>query len=99
MGLHVAQMTSLDGMRACFDAVTVNNARVLGLADYGIEPGSAADCVLLQARSTIEAIRLRAQRLWVMRRGKVIARSPEMSAVLDIPGRPAAVNWTAARRA
>ena len=99
MGLHVAQMTSLDGMRACFDAVTVNNARVLGLADYGIEPGNAADCVLLQARSTIEAIRLRAQRLWVMRRGKVIARSPEMSAVLDIPGRPAAVDWTAARRA
>ncbi len=99
MGLHVAQMTSLDGMRACFDAVTVNNARVLGLADYGIEPGNAADCVLLQARSPIEAIRLRAQRLWVMRRGKVIARSPGMSTALDIPGRPAAVDWTAARRA
>jgi len=98
MGLHVAQMTSLDGMRECFNAVTVNNARVLGLADYGIEPGKAADCVLLQARSTIEAIRLRAQRLWVMRRGKVIARSPEMSTALDIPGRPATVDWTAARR-
>ena len=49
MGLHVAQMTSLDGMRACFDAVTVNNARVLGLPDYGLEPGKPADCVLLQA--------------------------------------------------
>ena len=97
MGLHVAQMTSLDGMRACFDAVTVNNARVLGLADYGIEPGKAADCVLLQARSTIEAIRLRAHRLWVMKDGKVIARSPEMSTALDIPGRPADVDWTAAR--
>ena len=44
MGLHVAQMTSLAGMRACFDAVTVNNARVLGLHDYGIEPGNPADC-------------------------------------------------------
>ena len=61
MGLHVAQMTSLKGMRDCFDAVTVNNARVLGLADYGIEVGHPADCVLLQARSPIEAIRLRAQ--------------------------------------
>ena len=30
MGLHVAQMTSQQGMRDCFDAVTVNNARVLG---------------------------------------------------------------------
>ncbi len=63
MGLHVAQMTSLQGMRDCFDAVTVNNARVLGLAEYGIEVGHPADCVLLQARSPIEAIRLRAQRL------------------------------------
>ncbi len=24
MGLHVAQMTGVDGMRACFDAVTAN---------------------------------------------------------------------------
>ena len=96
MGLHVAQMTSLDGMRACFDAVTVNNARALGLADYGLEVGKAADCVLLQARSPIEAIRLRAQRLWVMRHGKVIARSPENAANLSLPGRPTSVDWTAA---
>jgi len=96
MGLHVAQMTSLDGMRACFDAVTVNNARVLGLADYGLEVGKAADCVLLQACSTIEAIRLRAHRLWVMRRGKVIARSPALAAQLDLPGRPDRVDWSAA---
>jgi cytosine deaminase len=97
MGLHVAQLTSLDGMRACFDAVTVNNARVLGLTDYGLEPGKAADCVLLQARSPIEAIRLRAQRLWVMRRGRVIARSPAATATLDLPGRPPAVDHSAAR--
>jgi cytosine deaminase len=91
-------MTSLDGMRGCFDAVTVNNARVLGLDDYGIEPGKAADCVLLQARSPIEAIRLRAHRLWVMRSGKVIARSPELAVSLDLPYRPAAVDWSTAPR-
>jgi cytosine deaminase len=98
MGLHVAQMTSLDGMRACFDAVTTNNARVLGLDGYGIAPGHRADCVLLQARSPIEAIRLRAHRLWVMRRGKVIARSPATSATLGLPGRPATVDWTTPAR-
>jgi cytosine deaminase len=96
MGLHVAQMTSLSGMRACFDAVTVNNARVLGLQDYGIEVGKPADCVLLQARSPIEAIRLRAQRLWVMRHGKVIARSVEQTAVLQLPGRPDRTDFSAA---
>jgi cytosine/creatinine deaminase len=97
MGLHVAQMTSLHGMRACFDAVTVNNARVLGLLDYGIDVGKAADCVLLQARSPIEAIRLRAHRLWVMRHGKVIARSPALATALELSGRPAQVDGTAAR--
>ena len=32
MGLHVAQMTSQAGMRQCFDAVTVNAAKVMGLS-------------------------------------------------------------------
>ena len=97
MGLHVAQLTSLEGMRACFDAVTVNNARVLGLAGYGLAPGKAADCVLLQARSPIDAIRLRAARLCVIRRGKVIARSPEAVATLELPGRPPSVDFSAPR--
>jgi cytosine deaminase len=95
MGLHVAQMTSLQGMRDCFDAVTVNNARVLGLEGYGIQVGHAADCVLLQARSPIEAVRLRAHRLCVIRHGEVIARSPVQSTRLNLPGRPAAVDCSA----
>jgi NAD(P)-dependent dehydrogenase (short-subunit alcohol dehydrogenase family) len=32
-------MTSQDGMRACFDAVTVNAAKVMELDGYGIAPG------------------------------------------------------------
>ncbi|MEY8877842.1 MAG: amidohydrolase family protein [Leptothrix sp. (in: b-proteobacteria)] len=98
MGLHVAQMTSQAQMRACFDAVTVNSARVLGLAGHGIAPGCHADLVLLQARSPVEAIRLRANRLWVMRRGRVIARNPVAATSLDLPGRPASIDGTLGRR-
>jgi cytosine deaminase len=94
MGLHVAQMTSQAQMRACFDAVTVNGARILGLAGYGLEPGCHADFVLLQARDPVEAIRLRAQRLLVVRRGQVIARSAPAQATLHLPGRPGTVDWT-----
>lgn len=94
MGLHVAQMTSQAGMAACFDAVTVNNARILGLAGYGLEVGCHADFVLLQARSKVEAIRLRAQRLLVVRRGQVLARMAPATATLALPGRPAAIDWT-----
>ena len=87
MGLHVAQMTGQAGMRACFDAVTITPAAILGLEGYGIAPGCHADLVLLQATDPVEAIRLRATRLAVIRRGKVIARTPAATAVLDLPGR------------
>ncbi len=94
MGLHVAQMTGQDAMRQCFDAVTVNAARILHLDGYGIAPGSRADFVLLQARDPVEAIRLRATRLKVVRAGRVIAESPASVAELRIAGRPMQVDWT-----
>ena len=97
MGLHVAQMTSQAQMRACFDAVTVNAAKVMGLEDYGIEVGHPADLVLLQARDPVEAIRLRANRLMVVRRGEVIARTPAATASLALPDRPPSVDWTLRR--
>jgi cytosine/creatinine deaminase len=93
MGLHVAQMTSLPGQRQCFDAVTTNNARVMGLAGYGLTVGHRADCVLLQARSPAEAIRLRAQRLLVVRGGQVLSRMAPATATLTLPGRPSSVDF------
>jgi cytosine deaminase len=94
MGLHVAQMTSLAAMRSCFDAVTVNAARLLGLEGYGLEPGCNADFVVLQARDPVEAIRLRAARLYVVRRGKVIAENAPQKARLHLAGRPASTDFT-----
>ena len=97
MGLHVAQMTSAAQMQACFDAVTVNAARVMGLQSYGLDVGCNADFVLLQARSVVEALRLRATRLLVVRRGQVLASSPPAGATLALSGRPAQVDWTLLR--
>jgi len=94
MALHVAQMTGEDGMRAAFDAVTVNAARILHLDGYGLAPGCRADAVLLQARDPVEAIRLRAPRLAVIRAGRVIAETPPATATLHVEGRPSRVNWT-----
>ncbi len=94
MGLHVAQMTSVQGQRQCFDAVTVNNARILGLQGYGLDVGCHADFVLLQATSPEEAIRLRAQRLLVVRRGAVVSRMAPTVAELTLPGRPSRVDFT-----
>ena len=97
MGLHVAQMTSLDGMRRCFDAVTTHAAKVMHLEGYGLEVGCDASFVLLQARDPIEAIRLRATRLKVFRKGKLVAETPPATATLHLPLRPVATNWVIGR--
>jgi cytosine deaminase len=88
MGLHVAQMTGVEAMRDCFRAVTHVPARILGLEGYGVAPGCHADFVLLDAGDPVEAIRLRAARVAVVRRGKILCRSPAQRATLDLPGRP-----------
>jgi cytosine deaminase len=97
MGLHVAQMTSQKGIRACFDAVTVNAAKVMHLKGYGLAVGCDASFVLLQARDKIEAIRLRATRLKVYRRGKLLAQTPANTAVLNLPQRPASTSFLSSK--
>ncbi len=93
MGLHVAQMTGQDAMRQCFDAVTSTPAALLGLDGYGIAPGCQADLVLLQAENPIEAIRLRATRLKVWRRGQLVASAAPAVSTLCLPGRPVEVDF------
>ncbi len=93
MGLHVAQMTSRQGIQACYEAVTTNAARIMHLDGYGIEPGCDASFVLLQARDVVEAIRLRANRLQVWRKGKLLAQSPEVAPQLHLPQRPSTTRF------
>ncbi len=92
MGLHVAQMTSRDDIRYAYDCVTTHPAKAMGLDGYGLEKGCKADFVVLQARDTIEAIRLKATRLKVIKGGRVIAATPERSADLFLTGRPSTVD-------
>jgi cytosine deaminase len=87
MGLHVAQMTSQQGIKQCFDAVTGNAAKVMHLEGYGIEAGCDASFVLLQAKSPMDAIRLRANRLKVWRKGRRIAESIPATSTLHLQGR------------
>ncbi|WP_421857200.1 amidohydrolase family protein [Oricola sp.] len=92
MGLHVAQMTSPADMRRCFDMVTSETAKIMGLDDYGLEAGKRASLVVLDAGDPVEAIRLRPERLLVVSNGKVVARRKRQDTDLSLPGRPASVN-------
>jgi cytosine deaminase len=92
MGLHVAQMTSPENMRRCFDMVTIEPAKILGLPEYGLTTGSTASLVVLEAADPIEALRLRATRRVVVSKGKVVSRLRPETAEIDLPGRPKTVD-------
>jgi cytosine deaminase len=88
MAVHGAPMTSREAIRWTFDAVTEIPAAILGLEGYGLAVGKNADMVLLQAADPIEAVRLRATRLLVIRRGETIARTAPRETELTLTGRP-----------
>ena len=92
MGLHVAQMSSPADMARCFDMVTNVNASIMGLDHLGMEVGKTASMVMLDAGNPIEALRLRAERLCVIARGKVVAERPKRDMALNIAGRPSSIN-------
>ena len=92
MALHATQLGSGADKRALFDCVTVNSAKIMGLEGYGLDVGCHADMVLLQAKDPAEAIRLRPNRLKVIRRGKVVAQTAPEVSTLDLPGRPGHVD-------
>ncbi len=91
MGLHVAQMTHPAEMARCFTMVTECNAAIMGLQGYGLKVGDQASLVVLDAGNTIEALRLRPDRLAVVAKGRVIAERARNEARLSIPGRPGSV--------
>ncbi len=95
MAVHVGLMTGVDEMRAMFDGVTTTAAGALLLEGYGLEPGCHADLVVLQARDPVEAIRLRATSLYVLRRGEVIAKTAPREATLTLGSTGATVDFLA----
>jgi len=92
MAVHVAQMASIEEKTQIFNALTVNSAKTMGLAGYGLDKGCTADLVVLQARDPAEALRLKPARLAVIKSGKIIASTAPRSSTLNLPGRPTSVD-------
>ncbi|ADU63108.1 MAG: amidohydrolase family protein [Pseudodesulfovibrio sp.] len=93
MGAHALHMTGVTQQESLFDAVTANGAKTLGLTGYGLTTGCNADMVVLQATTKMEALRLRPARLFVIRRGRVIAATPEVAASVDLGTGPQRVDF------
>lgn len=66
----------------------VNAEKMMHLKGYGIAPGCDASFVLLQARDAVDAIRLRANRLKVWKKGMLLAKTAAVVTKLHLEGRP-----------
>ncbi len=73
MGLHVCQMMGQPDIENGLRLITENSARTLGLQEYGIETGNAANLVILPAENGFEAVRRQVPVRWSIRHGRVIA--------------------------
>lgn len=76
---HAAQMSMPGEVEKVFDMPTINSARVMRLHNYGIAPGNSADFNIIDATSIQEALRTRADRLYVFKNGKIVAKTKTYS--------------------
>lgn len=72
---NVLQLGTTAHHRFCLDTVTLGAAKSIGIDTYGIEPGCAADLVLLDAADASEAIATATPNRTVFKAGEVIATS------------------------
>jgi len=86
LAVHVAQMTGLKEIDACFEMVTSNGARTLQIPDYGLVVGNPANVVVVEAPDAFEAIRHRAKARYVISRGKLIAQTEPARIVMNPAG-------------
>ena len=57
LAAHLMRMTTFDDMKILYDLVTTNAAKALGIADFALAEGKAANLVVVNAASEWEAIR------------------------------------------
>lgn len=85
---HAAHLTYPPELETVLDMVTVNAARALRLAGYGLQPGDRGDLLVWDAGGVKEALTLQRPPAWVVRGGRVVARTT-VSTELTAAGGPA----------
>jgi cytosine deaminase len=70
-----AHLGNLEDLAWLPETITVNPARALGLEGYGLAEGCRADLVVLDARDAAQAITEQAEKLYVLKGGRVVARN------------------------
>jgi cytosine deaminase len=72
---HAAQLSTPEEIGQSLAMIRGSAAGIVGLEDYGIAPGCPANLIVLDASSSIEALRLQAPRTWVIRAGRLVVET------------------------
>lgn len=72
---HAAQFSMPSEIEILFDMPTINSAKVLRLKDYEIKEGNIASFNILDANTVQEAFRTISDRLYVIKKGKILAQT------------------------
>ncbi|HEY7520513.1 MAG TPA: amidohydrolase family protein [Methylomirabilota bacterium] len=81
-----AHLGNLDQLAWLPELFTTNAARAIGLEGYGLAEGCRADLVVLDAADAAQAITEQAEKLYVIKGGRVVARNTRTSELAS--GRP-----------
>ncbi len=72
---HAAQMSLPDERKKIFEMITVDAAKIMDLKNYGLKEGCYADLVVMDAKSTDDAIGTQPIRTLVMRKGRILVEA------------------------
>jgi cytosine/creatinine deaminase len=72
-----------DELKIALEVCTFGGAAVMGLRGYGLEPGCAADLLLVDTETLAEAVATHPPRRLVVKRGHVVARDGQ--ALVQVP--------------
>lgn len=70
LAVHLLWMTTFGDMEILYDLITTNAAKAMGIKGHVLEPGGAADLVVLNAEDVYHAIWEHDAPLFVIRKGK-----------------------------
>jgi cytosine deaminase len=79
MSMHLG---NLDQMAWLLELITTNPARAIGLEGYGLAEGCRADLVVLDAADPAQAITEQAEKLYVIKAGRIVARNTRVTELL-----------------
>lgn len=78
---HAAQFHRPHEIEILFDMPTINAAKTLRMNDYGIRVDNTANLNVIGAKTVQEAFRVRADRLFVIKRGKIVAENKSIKKI------------------